>query len=220
MRILAGVIRRAFRTTWLLVLVVMLALNVATLTVGSVAALANGALSAVGVTTVAARTAAAAAPTRATVRRISARVSKRVARGAVRNVGAVAGESLPYVGAAVVLGVTAVELKEACDTMRDMRALEAAVAPEEDDGSEAAAGMVCGLGVPTGDEIKARIRAAPGDVRDGAKRLPDVSLPDVPADRDGYRTAATGWFDAVRRRVTGLFDDAPPGPEAAPRPAR
>ncbi|MEC9435341.1 MAG: hypothetical protein VYD87_20755 [Pseudomonadota bacterium] len=120
MSVLARLFRIAWRFSTLIVLVAMLGLNVATLTVSGVAAAANGALAAVGVGTVAARSAAAhaaaAAPRRAAVRAATRRVSARVARGAARNAGAVFAEAVPWVGAAAVIGFAALDLRDACAT--------------------------------------------------------------------------------------------------------
>ncbi len=65
----------------------------------------------------------------AATRREAATVARRVVRrtqtATLRNFGGMAAESIPYVGAAAVVGLTFVEVRDACDSMRDMRTLEA-----------------------------------------------------------------------------------------------
>ncbi|MGR3782311.1 MAG: hypothetical protein ACU0DT_13740 [Albimonas sp.] len=165
-----GLVRWSLRFAWLIVFGVMLAANVATLTVSGVAALANGALAAAGVSTVAARSAAraaAAAPARAAARAATRRVSARVARGAARSAGSVLAQSVPFVGAAAVVGVTAWEIGDACAMLEDLEELEAALDALEPGavpaGAEAERDRVCGLQVPSVDEVRAAIAAAPGE---------------------------------------------------------
>ncbi|WP_306006008.1 hypothetical protein [Aquicoccus porphyridii] len=51
------------------------------------------------------------------------RIAQRVVRGAGRNVAAVPMEVVPVIGAATVIAVTALDIKEACDTVNDMQDL-------------------------------------------------------------------------------------------------
>ncbi len=100
-------------------------------------------------------------------RRIIRRISRRTARKAVRNVGEMFGEAVPYLGIAVIVAGTTLDVKDACDTMRDMSLLEQlhdpSAAPDPD------VMTVCSLRVPTRAEILARVRAAPGAVWNGVK---------------------------------------------------
>ncbi|MDU9002795.1 hypothetical protein [Sedimentitalea todarodis] len=128
---------RRFATIFaVLALVASLAFNVATLTVTGVYAAASSALNAVGVTTVAAREAGERLTRRKAAQKIgretTKRVSRRVQRGAVRNISSVAGEAIPVVGVAVIAGALSLEVKDACDTAADMAGLEAALAAEAD----------------------------------------------------------------------------------------
>ncbi len=102
----------------------------------------------------------------------AARVSRRTAAGAARNAGSVVAEAIPVAGVAVVLGVTAWDLKDACDTMTDLHELELAFDPEATSG----ASEVCGLTVPTKDEVWATVKASPGIAWDAAAAY----LPDLP----------------------------------------
>ena len=77
-------------------------------------------------------------------------------RNATRNSSSVLAESIPYLGVAVVLGVTALDLHDACQTLKDMNELNAAFEQAQEDPSK-----VCGLKVPNGAEVVAKIKAGP-----------------------------------------------------------
>lgn len=161
------VVRWCVRFAWLLVFVVMLGLNVATLTVSSVATLANSALSTVGASTVAARSATRAAAAAAPAREVAQRMSRRVVTGAKRSLGATIGQSVPFLGIAAVVGVTAWEINDACAMLEDLESLEASLDELE---SGAVSGLadvdakreqVCGMEVPTVPEVRERALEAP-----------------------------------------------------------
>ncbi len=85
------------------------------------------------------------------VARVSRKVTKRTAAGATRNVAATFGESIPVIGVGVVVAATAWELKDACDTMKDLHELEVALDPTK--ANDASVQEVCGLRVPSKEEI-------------------------------------------------------------------
>ena len=70
------------------------------------------------------------------IQKISSRVSKRTARGALRNVATMPAEVLPFIGLGVVVGVTALEIKEACETMKDLDELNQLIGVADIDGDE------------------------------------------------------------------------------------
>ena len=88
---------------------------------------------------------------RGVVRRIATRIARRTEVGAVRNIGAMIGESVPFYGAAVVVGVTGWEITDACLTMQDIEELSRAFNVAEADVDRE---TVCGLTVPTVEELK------------------------------------------------------------------
>lgn len=102
------------------------------------------------------------------------RISTRTAKGAARNVSSIAGEAIPIAGIAVVVGVTAWELKDACDTMKDLRALELATDPNGS--QDPSVDEVCGLEVPTKEQAWKAVKASPGQAWEKAK----VYVPDLP----------------------------------------
>lgn len=70
------------------------------------------------------------------IQKISSRVSKRTARGALRNVATMPAEVLPFIGLGVVVGITALEIKEACETMKDIDELNQLIGVADIDGEE------------------------------------------------------------------------------------
>lgn len=110
------------------------------------------------------------------------RISKRTARGAARNVGSIAGEAIPIAGIAVVVGVTTWELKDACETMKDLRELELATNPDVT--VDPTVAEVCGLEVPTKEQAWEAVKASPGQAWEKAKgyvpELPEWRKPDWP----------------------------------------
>jgi hypothetical protein len=88
-------------------------------------------------------------------RSVSQRITKRTLKNVATNVTSVAGEALPYLGAALVISVTVADVKDGCDTVRDikeiLRILE--VDSIEDHESE-----VCGMKVPSIDEVLTNIK--------------------------------------------------------------
>lgn len=136
LRALRGLAKAFTRGVLAGLLVLSLSLTVLSLTVSGVQVALSGALSAAGVTTLAAREAAAAQTRRMAARRVtqetSQRVSRRVARGVARNSASVFAEAVPVLGVAVIAGALAYEVKDACDTARDMAGLAAAAGTDGD----------------------------------------------------------------------------------------
>jgi copper chaperone CopZ len=107
----------------------------------------------------------------------SERVARRTAVGATRNVAATFGEAIPVIGIGVVVAATAWELKDACDTMKDLHELGVALDPSKANSEEVS--EVCGLKVPSKEEIWAKVKASPGEAWAKAKEaVPE--LPEMP----------------------------------------
>jgi hypothetical protein len=106
------------------------------------------------------------------------RVTKRTAAGATRNVAATFGEAIPVIGVGVVVAATAWELKDACDTMKDLHELEVALDPTK--AKDASVQEVCGLRVPTKEELWDLVKSSPGAAWQKAKdTMPE--LPEMPS---------------------------------------
>lgn len=105
---------------------------------------------------------------REVVNETTERISKRTARIAATNLTAMAGESVPFWGIAVVVAATTVELSSACETMKDMEELRIALNPEA--APDSSASEVCGMQIPSRDDLSASVINAPGKVWEKAKR--------------------------------------------------
>jgi len=91
----------------------------------------------------------------AKIRVISGRIVRRSVRTATLNVSSLPAEAVPFVGIATVLAVTAVDVKDACDTISD---LDEILAEFEEEGGMGEKEKVCGMEIPTLNEIKEKIR--------------------------------------------------------------
>ena len=122
------------------------------------------------------------------------RISKRAVKTSSRSLGSMAGEALPYIGTAVIVGVTTLELKDLCDTLIDMSELKRAFNPEMENSDDET--TVCSLTVPTKEELWEYAKASPGTAWAAAKEatptleeIKDYEMPDV--DWTGAWTATT-----------------------------
>jgi hypothetical protein len=108
----------------------------------------------------------------------SRRVSDRVARGAARSIGSAAGEALPVAGIAVVAVATAWDLYDACETMKDLGELAAAIDPER----PVDPSSVCGITPPTVAELSQLVISGGKDVLDKAREVLGGGPPSAPAE--------------------------------------
>ncbi len=98
-------------------------------------------------------------PLRSVVEETTGRIERRTAKVAATNVGSMAGEGIPFWGIAVIVAATTYEVSSACDTMKDMHELTVALSPSSADDAEVQ--RVCGMRVPTREELWATIKASP-----------------------------------------------------------
>lgn len=82
-----------------------------------------------------------------------AAVHQRLAKGVSRNVAALPGESIPYLGLGVTLAVTSLDIYDACQTMKDFNGLLKMMGQGEEKPD------LCGQKVPTVDQVLASIKA-------------------------------------------------------------
>ena len=95
------------------------------------------------------------------------RISRRVVATSTREIGAMAGEAMPYIGTAVIVGATALELKDLCDTLKDMDELKRAFDPAHQPSEEQL--TVCAMKVPSKEELWKMAKASPGRAWGAAK---------------------------------------------------
>ena len=82
-------------------------------------------------------------------------IKRRAVKTAAKSVSAMAFEATPLIGAAAIVGVTTWELKDLCETAKDMDALNRALNPDEttNDGQTS----VCSIVVPTREELQEKV---------------------------------------------------------------
>ena len=142
------------------------------------------------------------------------RISRRAAATSTREIGSMAGEAIPYLGIAVVVGATALELKDLCDTLKDMDELRRAFDPDATDSDERQ--TVCAQRVPTREELWEIAKASPGNAWNSARNaiptleeVKSYELPDV--DWSGYYSrisdGAGGLWGRTIEGASGLVDD-------------
>ena len=93
---------------------------------------------------------------------VSQKVQTRTAKVAAANLASAAGESIPVYGIAIIVAATGYELKSACDTMIDLHDLDVALNPELANDIEERA-RVCGLKVPSKEELWQMVKSSPLD---------------------------------------------------------
>ncbi len=112
----------------------------------------------------------------------TSRVRNRTVKLAAADLTATAGQAIPWIGVGVVVAATAYDLDMSCQTMKDMKALEQASDPTAVDDGDVS--QVCGMKVPTADEVWEAVKASPGQAWNAAASvlsgLPSV-MPDLPA---------------------------------------
>ena len=110
--------------------------------------------------------------------KITKRIMTRTSIGAARNLASVPAEAIPAVGIAAVVGVTVLELKEACETMKDMNELNVLMGIEELSGTEASIEKqkVCGMEVPSEDEVMDQVINSPRAAWEAMSNW-DIELP-------------------------------------------
>jgi len=123
----------------------------------------------------------------------SGRISRRVVIDTARNTGSMAAEAIPYIGIAAIVGTTTWELRDACETMKDLHALDVAFNPDAANDADAVA--VCGKQVPTKEEIIAELKQSPAKAWEAAK---DFDLPDLPSWDEAVQAARETWWKIAR----------------------
>ena len=79
------------------------------------------------------------------VHAVSNRIIKRTVKNVATNVGSVVAESIPFIGPATILVVTALDIKDGCDNVHDMQEIDKAFGIEDIENNDVS---VCGLKLP------------------------------------------------------------------------
>lgn len=128
-------------------------------------------------------------------------VRTRTQRTAIANIASAGGEALPFVGIGIIAGATVYEVKMSCDNMHDLYEMQVAVDPTRANTEDR--DMVCGLQVPTKDELWQSIKTTPGAAWDGAVDAAEgtadwansLERPDFGGTWESAVNAIGGWFD-------------------------
>lgn len=138
------------------------------------------------------------------VRNTTTRISRRIATATARNTSSVFAESIPYAGIGVIAAVTAWEIRDACETMKDLHNLNVAFDP--DTANDVDHAEVCGTEVPSKEEIITSVKNAPGKA--WAKAEAWFQDPDkfsgLPAVRSWDETKQS--TKKVWRKIVSYFD--------------
>jgi hypothetical protein len=99
---------------------------------------------------------------KAATRRFGTRLASRTKRVAAKSIAAIPAESIPFLGAAVLIADTGYELYAGCETMRDLDELYVALGVH-DEAPDDVVDTVCNPQLPDADEIWGGIFATSGD---------------------------------------------------------
>lgn len=127
----------------------------------------------------------------------ASRVSRRITVSSLRNFGSMAAEALPFVGAAAIVGVTALEMHDACEALKDVQELDIAFNPSSAPSEEAQ--TVCSIEMPNREELLASIQASPGQswetAREYTPTLPTLSDVEINwGEQFGVIKAGADWI--------------------------
>ena len=102
------------------------------------------------------------------LKEVVSETTQKVGRAATKmikaDISGMAGQAIPYVGAVVVVAVTAYDIEQTCVMMKELHELDVAFNPDH----AIEATEVCGMAVPTAEEILISAKAAPGAALDAA----------------------------------------------------
>ena len=122
----------------------------------------------------------------------------RLLRSASRSVATAPAKALPYAGALVVAGLTAMEIRDLCDAMSDMDRIKRVVDdPDAEAESELA---VCPVPVPSRAQLLERIQGSAQQAWDESTKY----VPDLP----GWDDVPESWREALQNTVPDILRDA------------
>ena len=121
----------------------------------------------------------------------------RLLRSASRSVATVPAKALPYAGAFVVAGLTAVEIKELCETMRDMDRIKRMI--DDPDAEAESEPAVCPVPVPSRQQLLERIEGSAQRAWVESKKY----VPDLP----DWDDVPNSWREALQDTVPAILRD-------------
>ncbi len=139
------------------------------------------------------------------------RVARRTGVSASRDVASMPAEAVPYIGAAVIVGVTALEIRDMCANLQDLAELKQLIDPSAAPSPDTQ--TVCAIEVPTNREVVEALRSAPEQAWTAAiDAMPSISdLREIEISNiDWQEIASAGWSGATNatNELSGAATDA------------
>lgn len=150
---------------------------------------------------------------KAASKRLSSNLARRISRNLARHVAVTAGTSIPYIGVDVSVAMTALDIKEGCESLRELNEMNRVMNSERVDETH-----VCGMQAPAREEAIAQVvfnwRLAYGNAAAWANQY-ETRLPPEPP-HVSYAHAGELW-----RAVFGVTPNTslPPSPTLPISPA-
>ena len=127
-------------------------------------------------------------------------IGKRSLKSAKNNIASMPGEALPWLGASVIVGVTALELYDLCATIKDMKELKRAFNPSATTTDEEL--TVCSIEVPSKEDILSAVKNSPSAAWEKAKNvtptLEEIKATEMPD--------FSSWWDEKQKNTSDLSE--------------
>jgi len=145
----------------------------------------------------------------------SKNIAKRAAGGAARNLASMPAQRLPWLGLATMIGVTGWDIHDACATTNELDMLNKAINPEKPIDLEVE--KICGIEIPTSEEILEAAKTSPKNVWDQAKKwvpnaedFKDFEFSEIDwSDKwESTKEKASAMADATKGAAVGLSETA------------
>lgn len=136
-------------------------------------------------------------PVRMAANDTASSIRRRTVRTANANLAATLGESIPFYGIGVVVAATSFEIAMSCEDMKDLYELQVALDPESAVPEDR--DKVCGLQVPTRQELWEKVKSSPSaawDLATKALQTSGATLSELPKpDFSGTWQSVLSWFN-------------------------
>lgn len=139
-------------------------------------------------------------------RKLSSNLAHRISRNVTRNVSAMAGTSIPYIGVGVLVAMTELDVRDGCEGLKELNEMNRAMGLDREDQAR-----VCGMQVPAKDDVIAQVihnwRTAYGNATAWANQY-EARLPsDPPAV--SYPHAGELWMAVFGAHPKPAFQTLP-----------
>ena len=144
-------------------------------------------------------------------KQVSRRIAQRTARNVASDLTTMVGEATPYLGIGLVVASTALDAKDGCDTMKDVNEILAAL---EDEQEPEDSNQVCGIKIPTMEELTLSIKDTIGgtlhqseeNVRQSAKELYDALGGTTYHSKERVQGGSRKFYDALGGTLYEIFN--------------